>query len=314
MMMSFAERNDVAIRFSSVEEIRAAYRFTDLQSFLDVYYQGASVLQTEQDFYELAAAYLRRAAANGVRRAEIFFDPQTHTGRGISYETVINGLHRAVAEAADLGVSADLILSFLRHLSPQEAMATLEEGLRFRDRIIGVGLDSSELGHPPELFTDVYARARAEGLHLVAHAGEEGPPEYVWQALDLLHAERIDHGVRAAEDPALMDRIIAEQIPLTVCPLSNVKLRVFDRLEDHNLRWMLEAGAVVTINSDDPAYFGGYVGENYAQTATALNLDTSEIVRIARNSLESAFLDKSEKAALVAELDTFVGERSIVTD
>lgn len=301
MMFEMARRNDIRLRFADVDEVRSAYQFTDLQSFLDIYYEGAQVLQTEQDFYDLAAAYLRRAAADGVRRAEIFFDPQTHTARGIPFATVIRGLRRAIDDAVDL-LSADLIMCFLRHLSPEEAMATFEEALPYRDQFIGVGLDSSERNRPPELFVDVYRRAAAEGLHLVAHAGEEGPPEYVWQALDLLGVERIDHGVRAVEDPALVDRLVQDQIPLTVCPLSNVKLRVFDRLEDHNLKTLLDKGVKVTINSDDPAYFGGYIGDNYRQTAAALGLSESDILRIARFSLEATFLDPEAKGALLAEL------------
>lgn len=301
MMFEMARRNDIRLRFADVDEVRSAYQFTDLQSFLDIYYEGAQVLQTEQDFYDLAAAYLRRAAADGVRRAEIFFDPQTHTARGIPFATVIRGLRRAIDDAVDL-LSADLIMCFLRHLSPEEAMATFEEALPYRDQFIGVGLDSSERNRPPELFVDVYRRAAAEGLHLVAHAGEEGPPEYVWQALDLLGVERIDHGVRAVEDPALVDRLVQDQIPLTVCPLSNVKLRVFDRLEDHNLKTLLDKGVKVTINSDDPAYFGGYIGDNYRQTAAVLGLSESDILRIARFSLEATFLDPEAKGALLAEL------------
>lgn len=302
MMFELARRNDVALRFDSVDQVRAAYEFTDLQSFLDIYYEGAQVLQTEQDFYDLAWAYLQRAAADGVRRAEIFFDPQTHTDRGVAFATVINGLHHATRDAVDLGVSADLIMCFLRHLSPEAAMETLETSLEFREKFIGVGLDSSERGRPPELFTEVYRRARSEGLHLVAHAGEEGPPDYVWQALDVLGVERIDHGVRAEEDPELVDRLVRDQIPLTVCPLSNVKLRVFDRLEDHNLKRLLDRGLKVTINSDDPAYFGGYIAENYRATSAALGLTDAEMVQIARNSLEAAFLDEAAKTRLVSEL------------
>ncbi|HDL50188.1 MAG TPA: adenosine deaminase, partial [Actinobacteria bacterium] len=284
MMMALAERNDISIPFSSVKEIRDAYEFRDLQSFLDIYYDGASVLRTEQDFYDLAWAYLERAVSDGVKRAEIFFDPQTHTSRGIAFSTVVSGLRRAVDDARDLGVSAALIMSFLRHLSPEEAMQTLDDGLRFRSSLIGVGLDSSERGRPPELFAKVFARARSEGLHLVAHAGEEGPPEYIRQALDVLGVERIDHGVRIDEDPELVRRIISEQIPLTMCPLSNVKLRVVDELEHHNLKRLLDAGAMVTINSDDPAYFGGYIADNYEAAAAALGLTRTEIVTIARNS------------------------------
>jgi len=303
MMMALAERNDISIPFSSVREIRDAYDFRDLQSFLDIYYDGASVLRTEQDFYDLAWVYLEHAAADGVKRAEIFFDPQTHTSRGIAFSTVVSGLRRAVDDARDLGVSAALIMSFLRHLSPEEAMQTLDEGLRFRSSLIGVGLDSSERGHPPELFEEVFARARREGLHVVAHAGEEGPPEYIRQALDILGVERIDHGVRIDEDPELVRRVISERVPLTVCPLSNVKLRVFDKLEHHNLKRLLDAGAMVTINSDDPAYFGGYIADNYEATADALGLTRGEIVTIARNSIDAAFLTPAEREHLLADLD-----------
>jgi adenosine deaminase len=302
LMLTLAKRNDVALRFSTVEEINAAYAFTDLQSFLDIYYEGAAVLRTERDFYDLAWAYLQRAAADGVRRTEIFFDPQTHTDRGIPFDVVISGLHRAVEEASDLGVSAALILSFLRHLSPEAAMRTLEDGLRHRMKIIGVGLDSSETGRPPSLFTGVFARARDEGLHVVAHAGEEGPPEYIREALDLLHAERIDHGVRIDEDPALLDRVVKERIPLTMCPLSNLKLQVVQKLAQHNLKRLFDAGAVVTINSDDPAYFGGYIVDNYVAAATALGLTEENVASIARSSIEASFAGEKEKAAWLEEI------------
>ena len=304
MMFELAARNGVELRYGSVEEVRAAYAFTDLQSFLDIYYEGMAVLQTERDFRDLAWAYLERAAADGVRRAELFFDPQAHTARGVPFATVIDGLHAAIDEARGaLGVSAALILCFLRHLPASEAMATLEEALPHRDRILGVGLDSSEAGHPPADFAEVYERARAAGLRAVAHAGEEGPPEYVRQALDVLRVERVDHGVRSEEDAALLDRLAREGVPLTMCPLSNVKLRVVDRLEDHNLKRLLDAGLRVTINSDDPAYFGGYVGDNYIETARALGLTRDEVVTLARNSIEAAFLDDAERAELLAELE-----------
>lgn len=304
MMFELAARNGVPMRYDSVEEVRAAYAFTDLQSFLDIYYEGMAVLRTERDFRDLARAYFERAHADGVRHAELFFDPQAHTARGVPFETVVNGLHAAIEEArAGLGISALLILCFLRHLPAEQAMATLEDALPFLDRIAAVGLDSSEAGHPPEDFVEVYARARAEGLRAVAHAGEEGPPEYVRQALDLLGAERIDHGVRSEEDPALLERLVREGVPLTVCPLSNVKLRVVDRLEDHNVRRLLHAGVRVLINSDDPAYFGGYIGRNYVETAAALGLTRDEVVTIARNSIEAAFLDDAAQAGLLAELE-----------
>lgn len=304
MMFELAARNGVALRFASVEEVRAAYAFTDLQSFLDIYYEGMAVLQTERDFHDLARAYFERAHADGVRHAELFFDPQAHTERGVALETVLNGLHAAMEEArADLGITSMLILCFLRHLPAEAAMATLEEALPFRDRIAGVGLDSSEAGHPPEDFEEVYARARAAGLRAVAHAGEEGPPEYVWEALDILEVERIDHGVRSEEDEGLLERLVRDRVPLTMCPLSNVKLRVVDRLEDHNLKRLLNRGVRVTINSDDPAYFGGYIGQNYVETAAALGLTRDEVVAIARNSIEATFLDAAAKAALLAEID-----------
>jgi adenosine deaminase len=302
LMLTLAKRNDVALRFKTVEEIRAAYAFTDLQSFLDIYYEGAAVLRTERDFYDLAWAYLNRAASDGVRRAEIFFDPQTHTARGIPFDTVIRGLHRAVEDASDLGVSAALILSFLRHLSPEAAAHTLENGLRHRMKIIGVGLDSSEVGRPPSLFGEVFRRARDEGLHVVAHAGEEGPPEYISEALDVLHAERIDHGVRVEEDPLLVKRVVRDRIPLTMCPLSNLKLRVVDDLAHHNLKRLLDAGAVVTINSDDPAYFGGYIVDNYVAAASALKLTETDLASIARSSIEASFATGEQRAGWLEEI------------
>lgn len=304
MALAMAKKNDVDLPFASVQELRAAYEFSDLQSFLDVYYQTAAVVRTEEDFYDLALAYLQRAAADGVRRAEIFFDPQTHTARGIPFSTVINGLHRAVEDARELGVSAGLILSFLRHLSPEEAMETLEAGLRYRSSIVGVGLDSSEQGRPPVLFQRVFDRARREELHLVAHAGEEGPPEYIRQALDVLGVERIDHGVRIDEDPALLQRVVSERIPLTMCPLSNVRLHVFDRMQDHNLKRLLDAGAMVTINSDDPAYFGGYLLDNYLAAESSLQLTRDDLIALARNSIEAAFVSAGEKDRLLEDLDS----------
>ncbi|QDF99585.1 adenosine deaminase [Azoarcus sp. DD4] len=294
MMFELARRNGVALPWDSVEATRAAYAFTDLQSFLDLYYAGAAALIQERDFYDLAIAYFERAHADGVVHAELFFDPQTHTARGIAFETVLDGLERACIEAQERwGVSSRLILCFLRHLSEEEGFATLEEALPHLARIHGVGLDSSEKGHPPAKFARLFARCRELGLHLVAHAGEEGPPAYIEEALDILQVERIDHGVRAAESPALMERLAREQIPLTVCPLSNVKLCVFERLADHNLKQLLEAGLKVTINSDDPAYFGGYVGRNYLETATALGLSRAELKQLAKNSLEASFVPQA---------------------
>ena len=304
MMFDLAARNGIDVPFASVEEVRAAYEFSDLQSFLDIYYQGAAVLVTEQDFFDLMYAYLERAAADGVRRAEIFFDPQTHTERGIDFSVFMDGFTRAIAVARDeWGISAALIMCFLRHLPGEAAVATWSEAEPYADLLIGVGLDSSEVGNPPEWFAEAYQLARDAGLHAVAHAGEEGPPAYIVGALDSLGSERIDHGVRSAEDPALVDRLVAEQIPLTMCPLSNVKLRVFDRLEDHNLKELLDRGVRVTINSDDPAYFGGYVLDNYVAIAEALDLSRDDVITLARNSIEATFLSADEKAALLAELD-----------
>jgi len=304
LIFEMSRRNGVAIPYASVEELRRAYAFTNLQSFLDIYYAGASVLLKEQDFHDMAWAYLQRARADNVVRAEIFFDPQTHTARGVSMETVINGLHRAsVAGARELGVDSALILCFLRHLSEQEAFETLEEALPFRDKFIGVGLDSSEVGHPPEKFARVFARCRELGLHLVAHAGEEGPPAYVWTALDLLKVERIDHGVQSTKDPELVKRLARDRIPLTVCPLSNLKLCVFPKLELHNIPQLLDAGLVATINSDDPAYFGGYMNENFLQTFAATGLDAAHAYQLARNSFEASFVDASVKRKYVDRLD-----------
>ncbi len=307
LMFELAKRNNVSLRFRSVEEVRAAYQFTDLQSFLDIYYEGAQVLLTEQDFYDLTWAYLERVRAQQVRHVEIFFDPQTHTDRGVAFETAITGIHRALDDGErTLGISHQLIMCFLRHLSADAAMHTLEQALPFREWIIGVGLDSSEVGHPPEKFVAVFDRARKEGFLTVAHAGEEGPPEYVWQALDLLKVRRIDHGVRSIEDPALVERLRADGIPLTVCPLSNVKLCVYDAMEQHKLKALLNAGLRVTVNSDDPAYFGGYVNENFLAAQNALGLTRDELHRLARNSFEASFLDDGPKHTLLAELDTYV--------
>jgi adenine deaminase len=302
LMFELARRNGVRLPYPDAEAVRRAYSFTNLQSFLDVYYQACSVLIHERDFYELTAAYLARARDQGVRHAEIFFDPQTHTARGVALETVVGGIARALAEAEQRGMTAHLIMCFLRDLSADDATATLEQGLAHRDVIFGVGLDSAEVGHPPEKFRDVFARAIDAGFRAVAHAGEEGPPEYIWQALDVLGAERIDHGVRCLEDRALVHRLGTDRIPLTVCPFSNVKLRVVDRLEEHPLATMLEHGLCATVNSDDPAYFGGYVGENLAGVARALRLDDGSLVQLARNSFEASFLDDATRARHLAEL------------
>lgn len=307
LLFALAKRNGIDLPYASEEEVKAAYEFDDLQSFLDIYYRGASVLVTEQDFYDLTWAYLQRAKADGVVRAEIFFDPQTHTERGVAYETVLHGIVRALDDGGSrLGISSGLVLCFLRHLSPESAMETLHNAVGHKDLLLGVGLDSSEVGNPPHLFVDVFRRVRELGLRVVAHAGEEGPPSYVWEALDLLGAERIDHGVRAAEEESLIRRLVDDGIPLTVCPLSNVKLRVFDRLEDHNLKRMLEAGVKVTINSDDPAYFGGYVSDNYVAAQRALDLTRDQMVTIARNSLEATFLPAAERNGLVQRLEAYV--------
>jgi adenosine deaminase len=302
-----AARNGIDLAFGSVDELRAAYEFDSLQSFLDIYYRGASVLLIEQDFYDLMWAYLERANADGVRRAEIFFDPQTHTARDVGFPVFMEGFLRAIADAeAKWGMSAALIMCFLRHMPSEAAVETWEQASDYHDRILAVGLDSSEAGNPPELFAEVYRLAREAGLHSVAHAGEEGPPEYITGALDALGAERIDHGVRCEEDNELVHRLIDAEIPLTMCPLSNVKLGVFDRLEDHNLRRLLNRGVKVMINSDDPPYFGGYVGDNYIAVTEALGLDQWDVVRLARNSIEATFLDVEAKERLITELETYV--------
>ena len=296
MVFELARKHGVALRYPSVEALRNAYSFTDLQSFLDIYYAGAAVLRDESDFHALTAAYLRRAHADGVVHVEIFFDPQTHTARGVPFDAVIGGIRSALLEGQQtLGISHRLILCFLRHLSAEDAMRTLQDALPYADAIAGVGLDSSEMGHPPAKFASVFERARAAGLLTVAHAGEEGPPAYIYEALDLLQVKRIDHGVRSEEDPELVARLARERIPLTVCPLSNVKLRVFDRIEDHNLKRLLERGLCVTVNSDDPAYFGGYVGENYLALSKGLGLSRSQITQLASNSIEASFLPLAEK-------------------
>ena len=306
LIFSLAQRNSIAIPYASVEELRKAYAFTNLQSFLDIYYAGASVLIHEQDFYDMAWAYLLKAKADNVLHTEIFFDPQTHTARGVSMETVVKGLHRACTDARmQLGVSATLILCFLRHLSEREAFETLEQAMPYRDLFIGVGLDSSEVGHPPEKFSSVFARCRELGLHIVAHAGEEGPPAYVWAALDVLHAERIDHGVQSVKDAALMARLAKDRIPLTVCPLSNLKLCVFPTLAQHNLGALLDAGLMATVNSDDPAYFGGYVNDNFLQTFAATGLSAQHAYRLARNSFEASFAEASQKRRFVDAVDAY---------
>jgi len=304
LIFELARRNGVALAYPSVDALRAAYAFTDLQSFLDIYYAGASVLLHESDFEAMAMAYFRRAAADHVVHAEVFFDPQTHTARGVPIGTVIRGLAAAGERARrELGVTSALILCFLRHLSEDEAMATLADAMPWREHFIGVGLDSSERGHPPEKFARVFDRAGALGLHRVAHAGEEGPPAYIESALDVLHAERIDHGVRCVESPALVERLARDGVALTVCPLSNLKLRVFDRLADHNLADLLRAGIKATINSDDPAYFGGYVNDNFVATFEALpQLGAAEAYALAKNSFDASFVDTAARRSMTERL------------
>ncbi len=308
-----AQKHRIALPYQNVAELRRAYDFSNLQSFLDIYYAGAAVLKDSDDFYELTLAYLKRAHADGVVHAEIFFDPQTHTERGIALQTVLDGINPALAEGEkSLGITHRLILCFLRHLSAAQAMQSLEQALPFKDCLAGVGLDSSEAGHPPHTFVAVFERARAEGLHAVAHAGEEGPPAYIIEALDLLHVDRIDHGVRCEEDPELVRRLARERMPLTVCPLSNLKLRVVERLQDHNLKRLLDQGVCVTVNSDDPAYFGGYIAENYSAAQKALGLTRRELATLARNSFEAAFLAPADKAAWIGKVDSYL--RSADTD
>ncbi len=314
LIFEIAERNRIAVPYASVEALRSAYDFTDLQSFLNVYYAGMSVLRTERDYYDLTAAYLRRAAADNVRHAEIFFDPQAHTARGVPFAVVTNGIREALGDAEhELGISAQLILCFLRDQSAASAMQVLEAALRDRERIVAVGLDSGEVGNPPSKFERVFERARAEGFLTVAHAGEEGPPEYIIEALDLLKVSRIDHGVRCMEDASLVERLRRERVPLTVCPLSNVRLKVVRRLEDHPLKRMLDAGLVATVNSDDPAYFGGYVGENYTRSAAALSLTDAELGTLARNSFQASFLDTVVREHYLEELNELQGGPATVS-
>lgn len=293
LMFKIAQRNKIKIRFHSIDEIKKAYDFHNLQSFLDIYYEGANVLLHEQDFYDLTWAYLLRCKEDNVVHTEIFFDPQTHTDRGVKFETVYTGIKNALDHAErELGITSFLIMCFLRHLSEEAAIETLKQSIPFKSGIKAVGLDSSEVGHPPSKFERVFQMARLEGYLTVAHAGEEGPPDYIWQAMDLLKIERIDHGVRSIEDQQLMERIIKEQMTLTVCPISNVKLKVFEKLSDHNLKKLMERGVRVTINSDDPAYFGGYVGENYIQVQRDLNLTKDDLKTLAQNSFKGSFLSK----------------------
>lgn len=298
LMFSIAQRNQIDIPYKSVEDVKQAYNFHNLQSFLDIYYAGAAVLIHEQDFYDLAWAYFEKCAEDHVVHTEMFFDPQTHTDRGIAFEVVLNGLKRACDDAKEkLGISSHLIMCFLRHLSEEAAFKTLEQALPFKDHIIGVGLDSSEVGHPPSKFERVFAQAREAGFLIVAHAGEEGPAEYVWEALDLLKVNRIDHGVRSEEDPVLMQRLILEKMPLTVCPLSNLKLRVVQDMAEHNIRRLLQQGVHVTVNSDDPSYFGGYMNDNFIAITEALDLTEGELKQLAINSFEASFISDAEKQA-----------------
>jgi adenosine deaminase len=312
MMFDLARRNGVILPYASVEETREAYAFSDLQSFLDIYYAGAAVLIHERDFYELAMAYFRRAQADGVVHAELFFDPQTHTARGVAFAAVAEGILKALAEGeAQFGVTSKLILCFLRHLSEADAFATLKQAEPYLDRIVGVGLDSSERGHPPSKFARVFAAACGHGLKLVAHAGEEGPADYVWEALDLLHVDRLDHGNRSLDDPKLVARLAAEKMTLTVCPLSNLKLCVVKNLKDHPLKRMLDLGLRATVNSDDPAYFGGYVNDNFVAVAEALTLTKAEIVTLAKNSFLGSFLSDGEKARHLKAVDAYAAARGI---
>lgn len=306
LMFELAQRNKLEIPFKSVEEVRAAYDFSNLQDFLDIYYQGMNVLQKEQDFYDLTYAYLSQVSKQNVMHTEIFFDPQGHTERGVPFETVLNGITRALEDGrTKLYVTSSLIMCFLRHLSEEDAMKTLEQALPYKDKILGVGLDSSEMGHPPSKFARVFEKAREEGFRIMAHAGEEGPPEYVWEALDQLQVDRIDHGNRSLEDEKLVARLVKDGTPLTVCPLSNLKLCVVKDLHDHPLKKMLDLGLKATINSDDPAYFGGYMNENYKAVAHALNLDKDALLTLARNGIEASFLDPVGKEALLGQLDGY---------
>ena len=306
LMFELAGRNGIQVAFESAAAARAAYVFDDLQSFLDLYYAACTVLLTEEDFHDLTWAYLERAAAQGVRHAEVFFDPQSHTARGVAFAPMVRGIDRALNEAEPrLGITSRLIMCFLRHLSAEDAMATLAAAEAHLDVIHGVGLDSAEVGNPPGRFAEVFARARSMGLFAVAHAGEEGPASYITESLDLLGARRIDHGVRCLDDPVVVDRLVRDRVPLTVCPLSNVRLGVFPSVADHNLATMLERGLRVTVNSDDPAYFGGYVADNYQAVADQLHLDRPALVGLARTSFEASVLDDATRSRYLAELDAF---------
>jgi adenosine deaminase len=307
LMFELAERNGITLPYATVEELRKAYDFSQLQDFLDLYYQGMNVLRTEQDFHDLTMAYIEKVNAQSVRHVEIFFDPQGHVSRGIAFETALNGIHSALVQGQrEFDISFGIIMCFLRHLDEDDAIKTLHSALAHKDKIIGVGLDSSELGHPPAKFERVFAKARQEGFHIVAHAGEEGPPEYIHEALDLLKVERIDHGNSCMRDPELVQRLVEERMPLTVCPLSNTKLCVVDDMQNHPLPAMLAAGLMVTINSDDPAYFGGYLNENYEAVSGILNDDKQALAQLARNSFEAAFISQVEKEKFIAEVDAYM--------
>lgn len=303
LMFAIAQRNQIQIPYQSVEEVKQAYNFHNLQSFLDIYYAGTNVLVHEQDFYDLAWAYFEKCAEDRVVHTEMFFDPQTHTERGVEFATVLAGLKRACTDAKEkLGISSQLIMCFLRHLSEEKAFETLEQALPFKDDIIAIGLDSSEVGHPPSKFERVFAKAREAGFLIVAHAGEEGPPEYIWEALDLLKVNRIDHGVRSEEDERLMTRLISEKMPLTVCPLSNLKLCVVKDMGEHNIRRLLQKGVHVTVNSDDPSYFGGYMNDNFIAIQEALALSHDELKQLAINSFEASFISDEEKQKWINEI------------
>ena len=310
LMFKIAQRNGLSLPFASVDEIKAAYQFENLQSFLDMYYAGANVLRTAEDFYDLTWCYLEKVASQNVRHTEIFFDPQTHTDRGIEFATVIAGIDQALQDGkSQLDISSHLILCFLRHLSAESAIATLEEALPYKDKIIAVGLDSSEFGHPPHKFQAVFDKARLEGFLSVAHAGEEGPPSYIWEAINLLKVSRIDHGVRSIEDEILVDFLAKSRMPLTVCPLSNVKLCVFRTMQEHTLKQLLDKGLCITINSDDPAYFGGYMTENFQAIQVGLDLTQADLYQLAKNSFEASFLSLTEKEKFYRELDIFMSQQ-----
>ena len=311
LMFLLAKKNNIPLPFDSVEAVKEAYKFGNLQDFLDIYYQGANVLQTEQDFYDLTWAYLQKCHQQNVLHVEPFFDPQTHTDRGIDFSVVITGIHRALQDAASqLGITSQLIMCFLRHLSEEAAFETLEQSLPYKEWILGVGLDSSEVGHPPEKFSRVFAKAREEGFLTFAHAGEEGPPAYIWGSLDDLKVSRIDHGVRCIEDDVLMQRLIQEKMPLTVCPLSNIKLCVFDTMQEHNILELLEKGICVTVNSDDPSYFGGYMTENFVAMNEAFSLGVDQVEQLIKNSILGSFASEERKSILLQNLDAWVHRHS----